>query len=64
MATTTIVITHAGTEPAEEVSSFTSGGTAYGSLTAAEKITAMRLMKKAVKRCSADYGSTFAPKGG
>ena len=63
MATTTIVITHTGTEPADEVQSFTSGGTAYASLTAAEKITAKRLMLKAVKRVSADYGSTFAPNG-
>jgi len=63
MATTTIVITHTGTEPAEEVQSFTSGGTAYASLTAAEKITAKRLMLKAVKRVAADYGATFAPAG-
>lgn len=63
MATTTIVITHTGTQPAEEVQSFTSGGTAYASLTAAEKTTARRLMLKAIKRVSADYGSTFAAAG-
>ncbi len=56
MATLTIVITYSGTEPAEEVSAFTSGGTAFASLTAAEHKTAQRLMKKAVKRSSASYG--------
>ena len=63
MATTTIVLTHSGTQPAEEVTSFTCGGTAYASLTAAEKITAKRLMLKAVKRVNADYGSTWALAG-
>lgn len=63
MATATIVITYSGTEPAEEVTSFTLGGTAYGSITTANKQTARRLMLKAVKRVTADYGSTFAPAG-
>lgn len=57
MATTTIVITHSGTEPFEEVTSYTSGGTAFASLTAAQLKTAARLMKKAVKVTTATYGS-------
>ena len=62
MATSTIVITYTGTTPADaEVQSFTVGGVAYGSVTAANKKLARQLMLKAVKRVTADYASTIQP---
>ena len=62
MATSTIVITYTGTTEADaEVQSFTVGGVAYGSITTANKKLARALMKKAVKRVTADYGYGFGP---
>jgi hypothetical protein len=60
MATLTVVITYTGTLGLdEEVQSYTSGGTAYGSLTDAQVYAAQRLLGKAVKRASADKGSSL-----
>ena len=49
MSTLTVVITYSGTLPAEEATSYTSAGTAYDTLTAAEVEAARRLMLKAAK---------------
>jgi hypothetical protein len=58
MATLTVVITYTGTLGVdEEVQSWTSGGTAYGSLTAAQVYAGQRLLRKAAMRASADKGS-------
>jgi hypothetical protein len=65
MATQTIVITYtAGSgNNGDEVTSFTVGGTAYGSLTAANVQQSIRLMKKAVKRVVADKSSAIHEQG-
>lgn len=62
MATSTIVITYTGTDESDvEVQSFTMGGTAYGSITAANKKLARALLKKAADRVTADYAYGWGP---
>jgi hypothetical protein len=64
VATLTVVITYSGTAPQEEVTSYTSAGTAFSSLTATELATTSRLMRRAVKRTTSSYGSKVHPGGG
>ena len=65
MATSTIVITYtpatganAGDTPEAGIS-FTVGGTAYNSLTAAQIQTALRLMNLAIKQAEKDKAGTL-----
>ena len=57
MATSTLVLTYtAGSAGSvdDDVTSLTVGGTAYGSLTAADVVAAITLMEGALKRLRAD----------
>jgi hypothetical protein len=66
MATATIVITYTAAtafDQDEVISGCTVGGTAYGSLTAADIQAAIRLMKKMAAKLEFDKASTIRTSG-